>query len=281
MYSYLFIPLGGEIKAADIGIILDGSRDVKEGNLKRQLELVKLIIQSFRVSQEEVHFGIAVTTLKPEVVIQLDEYTDSATLQAGVDKLSYPAGRRNTGAAIKLAQDQLFTKARAGIPRVLIIFVGGKLKDNTIEPAEAIKKTGTKLVVIGIRKKVNPVVKQLKSIASKPDFVIIQQYVIYITAIIAPLVDKINEGNLWDHQNMLFLCFFIVPTVKIKENLVSPTVVAPREGGGGGHSHPVGSPSLIDSSGKTKKKICRNSEKHDLVAMFVLPHVIILMNNLR
>ena len=175
---------------------MDGSKDLKEGNFKRQLELVKLIIQSFRVSQEEVHFGIAVTSLKPEVVIQLDQYTDSATLQAAVDKLSYPAGKRNTGSAIKLAKDELFAKARDGVPRVLIVFVGGNLQDETIEPAEAIKKTGTKLVVIGIRRNVNPVVKQLKSIASKPGFVIIQRYDIYITAIIAPLVDKINEGNL-------------------------------------------------------------------------------------
>jgi hypothetical protein len=202
IYSYRFILLGGEIKTADIGIILDGSRGVTEENFKRQLELVKLIIQSFRISRQEVHIGIAVTTLKPEVVIQLDQYTDSATLQEAVDKLSYPAGKRNTGAAIKLAQDELFAKAREGVPRVLIVFVGGKLNDNTIEPAETIKKAGTKLIVIGIRKKVNPVVKELKSIASKPDFVIIQQYVIYITAIIAPLVDKINEGNLWDHQNI-------------------------------------------------------------------------------
>ncbi|CAB4020311.1 oxysterol-binding -related 10 isoform X3, partial [Paramuricea clavata] len=200
---------GGEIKAADIGIILDGSRGVQEENFKRQLELVKLIIQSFRVSQEEVHFGIAVTTLKSEVVIQLDEYTDSATLQAGVDKLSYPAGRRNTGAAIKLAQDQLFTKARAGIPRVLIIFVGGKLKDNTIEPAEAIKKTGTKLVVIGIRKKVNPVVKQLKSIASKPDFVIIQQWcangykVQFSNQTIGPINTTPSSGKQFHNQNAI------------------------------------------------------------------------------
>ena len=168
---------------------------MQEENFKRQLELVKLIIQSFRVSQEEVHFGVALTSLKPEVVIQLDQYTDSSTLQAAVDKLSYPAGRRNTGAAIKLAQDELFTKARDGVPRVLVVFVGGNMKDKTIGPAEAIKKTGTKLVVIGIRKNVNPVVKELKSIASRPDFVIIQRFEIYITAIIAPLVDKINEGK--------------------------------------------------------------------------------------
>ena len=188
--------LGEEIKAADIGIVLDGSRSVKEVNFKRQLELVKLIIQSFRVSTEEVHFGIAVTSRKPEVVIQLDQYTDSDTLQAAVDKASYPAGIRNTGAAIKLAQDELFTKARDGVSRILIVFVGGKINDNIVEQAEAIKKTGTKLVIIGIRKNVNPVMKELTSIASKPDFVIIQQYEIYITAIIAPLVDKLNEGNL-------------------------------------------------------------------------------------
>ena len=190
-----FISLGGEIKAADIGIILDGSKVLQEVNFKRQLELVKLIIQSFRVSTEEVHFGIAVTSRKPEVVIQLDQYIDSAILQAAVDKLSYPAGGRNTGAAIKLAQDELFTKARDGVPRILIVFVGGKVQDNIVERAEAIKKTGTKLVIIGIRKNVNPIVKELRSVASKPNFVIIQQYEIYITAIIAPLVDKINEGK--------------------------------------------------------------------------------------
>jgi hypothetical protein len=174
---------------------LDGSRDVKEENFKQQLELVKLIIQSFRVSQEEVHFGLVVTSLKPEVVIQIDQYTDSAVLQAAVDKVSYPAGRRNIGSATKLVQNELFAKARDAVPRVLIVFVSGRSKDETIEPAEAIKKAGTKLVVIGISEKVNPVVKELKSIASKPDFVIIQQYAIHITAIIAPLVDKINEGN--------------------------------------------------------------------------------------
>ena len=194
-FNMLFL-LGEEIKAADIGIVLDGSRSVKEVNFKRQLKLVKLIIQSFRVSTEEVHFGIAVTSRKPEVVIQLDQYTDSDTLQAAVDKVSYPAGIRNTGAALKLAQDELFTKARDGVSRILIVFVGGKINDNIVEQAEAIKKTGTKLVIIGIRKNVNPVMKELTSIASKPDFVIIQQYEIYITAIIAPLVDKLNEGNL-------------------------------------------------------------------------------------
>ena len=195
MYLFLFFLLGGEIKAADIGIILDGSKGSREDNFKRQLELVKLIIQSFRVSKDEVHFGVALTSQKPEVVIQLDQYTDSDTLQAAVDKLSYPAGIRNTGAAIKLAQDELFTKARDGVPRILVVFVGGSPKDNIIENAEAIKKTGTKLVIIGFRRKVNRVLKQLTSIASKPEFVIIQQYAIYITAIIAPLVDKMNEGN--------------------------------------------------------------------------------------
>ena len=113
-----------------------------------------------------------------------------------MDKLSYPAGIRNTGAAIKLAQDELFTKARYGVPRILIVFVGGKVRDNVVERADAIKKAGTRLLVIGFRRKVNQVLKQLTSIASKPEFVIIQQYAIYITAIIAPLVDKMNEGNL-------------------------------------------------------------------------------------
>ena len=188
--------VGEEIKAVDIGIILDGSKGSRERNFKRQLELVKLIIQSFKVSTEEVHFGIALTSRKPEVVIQLDQYTDSDTLQAAVDKLSYPAGIRNTGAAIKLAQDELFTKARDGVPRILIVFVGGKVRDNIVERADAIKKTGTRLLIIGFRRKVNQVLKQLTSIASKPEFVIIQQYAIYITAIIAPLVDKMNEGNL-------------------------------------------------------------------------------------
>ena len=169
---------------------------MRQKNFKHQLNLVKLIIQSFKVSKEEVHFGIAVTTMKPRVVIQLDEYMDAAPLQVAVDKISYPSGKRNTGAAIELAQNEIFAKARVGVPKILIIFIGGRPSGDIMEPAVAIKKTGTKLIVIGVQKRVNPVVKDLRSIASKPDFVIVQEYVIYLTAIIAPLVDKMNEGNL-------------------------------------------------------------------------------------
>lgn len=171
---------------------MDGSKGLKEVNFKLQLDLVRLIIQSFKVSKEEVHFAIAVAADKPEVVIHLDEYTETTSLQEAVEKISYPAGRRLIGKAILVAKEELFARARAGVPKVLITFLGGRSKDSVEEPSTKIKKDGVRIVVVGMQRKV--VETQLVTISSKPEFVIIQHVVSYLTAIIAPLVDKLNEG---------------------------------------------------------------------------------------
>ena len=159
----------------------------------RQLELVKLIIRSFRVSKEEVHFGIVVAANDGKVVIQLDAYLDTTSLQAAVTKIPYPAGRRRfIGKAISKTRDELFSRGRTGVPKILLTFVGGRSQDGVEVPSTEIKKGGIRVVVVGMGRKIDET--QLVTITSKPEFIIIQHYIQFLTAIIAPLVAKLNEG---------------------------------------------------------------------------------------
>lgn len=194
-FSLSGVVSGGEIKAADIGIILDGSKWVRKKNFMRQLELVKLIIRSFSVSKEEVHFGIATAANDGKVVIQLDAYLDETSLQEAVAKISYPAGRRLVGKAISKTRDELFSRGRAGVSKILLIFVGGRSGDGVEVPSTEIKKGGIRVVVVGMGRKIDET--QLVTITSKPEFIIIQRYIQFLTSIIAPLVAKLNEGT--DH----------------------------------------------------------------------------------
>ena len=60
--------------------------------------------------------------------VRLDSYNDPIALKQHIMKLTPdPYGRRRTDAALDMAKEKLFSSARSGIPKMLLVVEHGKV----------------------------------------------------------------------------------------------------------------------------------------------------------
>ena len=152
------------------------------------------VAQSFPVEKDGVYFAGIVYSTTSKVSFQLNANTDKPSLSKAIKAMPYIGGGRNVGQAIGSVKSSVFdVSGRPGVPRVVVVFMLKKSKDDMVVPATALKSQGVKLIMLGIGKGVNPA--KLAPVATSPDFVLIQKPMRDLDTQAVPLVGKINSGK--------------------------------------------------------------------------------------
>ena len=113
----------------DLGLIIDGSGSL--GNKFSTTIFLVGLINQFRVSKDEVRFGIIAYGSKPEVVWQFSDricHHQAMDVKIMVMKMEFLDGERRTDKALMKAGKELYSSSgghRTGVPSVLVVITDG------------------------------------------------------------------------------------------------------------------------------------------------------------
>lgn len=98
---------------------MDGSRDVTELNFRLEINFVKIIAQSFVISKDGIHAGLAIISGDGLLISDFGSNTDSSSFISAIEKAPYPGEDRLGGKGIVLVKDSLYaTSARKEATKV-------------------------------------------------------------------------------------------------------------------------------------------------------------------
>ena len=146
----------------DVGFIVDSSGSLRR-DYGKEKEFVKIIADNFVVSKNGTRAGVITFSWHAEHSIKLRDHFTTQGFQEAVDRLPLFGHTTRIDKALNLAGEELFNPENGGRPNVqkLIILLtdGSQTKDaDAIDPgdiADKIRKSGTKVIVVGIGNSVN------------------------------------------------------------------------------------------------------------------------------
>lgn len=87
-----------------------------------------------------------------------------------IDGIKYPGGYRNTGTALELARNKLFSESdRHGRPKMLIVVARGRSHDLIAGPAQRLRDSGVTVFGVGTGRYDDADMRQLREVATNPD----------------------------------------------------------------------------------------------------------------
>ncbi|XP_045165576.2 uncharacterized protein LOC123529337 [Mercenaria mercenaria] len=155
-------------KIVDIVIVLDSSESVGEDNWRRMETFVESLIGSSKFP--DVRFGLLTYRHNASIEFNLNKFFDKTSLLDAVDKLPYIRGSTNTGLALQVMRQKMFTTQagdRPTAPNFALVITDGQ-SDNpadTKKQADLVKNQGIHVLALGIGLKD---AKELNEVASPP-----------------------------------------------------------------------------------------------------------------
>ena len=96
-------------------------------------------------------------------------YDIISTLEA-IYGARYPGGYRNIGSALELARNKLYDESdRHARPKMLILVTRGRSHDSIAGPAQRLRDSGVTVLGVGIGRRDDDDLRQLREIATNPD----------------------------------------------------------------------------------------------------------------
>ncbi|CAH3174745.1 unnamed protein product [Porites lobata] len=182
----------------DLGLIIDGSGSL--GNKFSTTIFLVGLINQFRVSKDEVRFGIIAYGSKPEVVCQFSDricHHQAMDVKIMVMKMEFPDGERRTDKALMKAGKELYSSSgghRTGVPSVLVVITDG----NTVpgsqpysDVLQPLKDNSVNIIAVGVGNKVTT--KELTKIAMNRPERVIQRPTIDDPSLIEDLRNMIED----------------------------------------------------------------------------------------
>uniref|UniRef100_A0A8C3HAJ1 VWFA domain-containing protein n=1 Tax=Chrysemys picta bellii TaxID=8478 RepID=A0A8C3HAJ1_CHRPI len=154
---------------------------IEEGVSKPKAEDIKKFLQDtvsfLDVRKNCTKIGLVTYSSEPHVLSLLSEETNKTAILQKIQDFSPREGKANTGAAIKVTRQRVFSGSRKaqGIEQIAILITHRPSEDNVSEAAHDLRRTGVTVFTIGIE---NADYTQLTQIASYPQ----PQYVTNLTA---------------------------------------------------------------------------------------------------
>ena len=119
---------------ADVVVVLDGSASVKKKDFKQFKEFVKLLVNSYNVSENGVRLSVIEYSDDANLIIPLNQFYDVGRLKSEIDRIQPSGGSSHTDKALDKAWKEGFSSkngARPGIPKILILVTDGKSSGKT------------------------------------------------------------------------------------------------------------------------------------------------------
>ena len=182
---YFVILLECNPKPADIVFLLDASGSIGNLSFERQLDFVSQYVNIFPIGTNDVQIGIVIYSDLPHLEFNLNNYTDSTSLQSAIQNIPYIRGTTNTAGAIEYVVNNSFTTSagnRDDAIDVLITITDGESnnKTETIRVAQSIGVHSIRSYAIGVGNFTNSA--ELQAIASDPQHVFnVQNYAALFT----------------------------------------------------------------------------------------------------
>ncbi|KAL9951955.1 hypothetical protein ACROYT_G044715 [Oculina patagonica] len=161
----------------DIAIVLDKSKSVRIGNLKKVFEFLEQLVNMFDPAPDADHFGFITFNKNAYTVFDFDNFKtqEKAAILKKIDeeplKLNY---QTRTDLALKMARDELFTEEggdRPDKPNIMFVFTDGKPTQPKLgeldfeafanDIAKDFKAKGVYTVAVGIGREVDEHTLQL------------------------------------------------------------------------------------------------------------------------
>uniref|UniRef100_A0AAR2KCE3 VWFA domain-containing protein n=1 Tax=Pygocentrus nattereri TaxID=42514 RepID=A0AAR2KCE3_PYGNA len=157
-------------EVADIVFIVDESGNMGPENFQLVRDFLQNTISGLDVGRDKVRIAIVHYSDVPRADVYLNTFDDKSEILQYIKTLSYGRGKTNTGAALKFAKDQVFTKARGSrsdeqVQQIAVVVTDGKSSDDFSGPAAELRRSGVKVFALGIK---NVNVDDLKKISSFP-----------------------------------------------------------------------------------------------------------------
>lgn len=155
---------------ADIVFIVDESGNMGPENFQLVRNFLLNTISGLEVGSNKVRIAIVHYSDVPRADVYLNTFSDKSQILQYVHRLSYGRGKAYTGAALRFAKDQVFTKQRGSrgdehVQQIAVVITDGWSADDIDAPAAELRRSGVTVFALGIK---NVNVQELKEIASYP-----------------------------------------------------------------------------------------------------------------
>ena len=155
--------------SVDVGFILDSSGSIRR-YYRKEKEFLKKVAESFDISANGSHAGVVTFSLKAELSIKLNEYSDIESFNKAVDAIPLMGRTTRIDLALKLAHKKLFSVAngaRLSTRKILILLTDGTQTkmagaEDPDQIARQLRKSNITVIVVGMGSGINLV--ELKKI---------------------------------------------------------------------------------------------------------------------
>uniref|UniRef100_A0A4W3GCS6 Collagen type VI alpha 6 chain n=1 Tax=Callorhinchus milii TaxID=7868 RepID=A0A4W3GCS6_CALMI len=155
---------------ADIVFLVDESGSIGTVNFQLIRSFLYNFIDILEVSPDYVHIGLAQYSNSPVAEFYLNRYQNKSDVLDHIQSMTYRGGGRNTETALNFVRQTYFTdrsgsRARIGIPQLLIVITSGESEDKMGKAAATLRRSGVIMFALGIQ---NANETELRHIASYP-----------------------------------------------------------------------------------------------------------------
>ena len=126
-------------------------------NWRLELKFLSDIVKHLHIGAEAVRVGLVTYNTEAKVQFGLSSHTSKSELLKAISRVKFSEGITATGDALALARTAVLSKARAGVPKIVILITDGRTNfgKNPIEEAAKLKAAGATVVSVGITSEVN------------------------------------------------------------------------------------------------------------------------------
>ncbi|XP_039257208.2 uncharacterized protein LOC120333884 [Styela clava] len=176
----------------DVILVLDSSSSVGKPSWKELIKFTAALLDRFVIGKRDMRVGVLRYNKRVDRKSEIDmgDYRNLEDLKRKIRKIPYNGGGTKTGKALQHVFDHSIKVPgnRPGVPDIVIVITDGLASDSVKPPADALKRTGAKIYVVGVINKADIVnVKQLEKMASGP------KYLQIIDDGYAKLVEKLTQ----------------------------------------------------------------------------------------
>jgi len=158
-------------QVADIVFIVDESGSIDRSNFELMKRFLQRTISGLEVKSDSVRVGLILYNDRPSAEFYLDTFVNKDDILNYIKIIPYRGGGTATGAALKFAKDNLFTKTRGsrkalGIKQIAVVVTDGESQDDVSATAAELRRSGVSVYALGVK---NASRDELTKIASYPE----------------------------------------------------------------------------------------------------------------
>ncbi|XP_045899718.1 collagen alpha-6(VI) chain-like isoform X5 [Micropterus dolomieu] len=134
---------------ADLVFLIDRSSSINKENHQIVLNFTAEVVNSFNVSKDFVHVGLAQFSDEPHKEFDLNTYYKKEEMMKTISNLKYTGGNTLIGKALVHIKDY-FKGGRFGVPQNLVVITDGDSQDDVEDAAEELRAQGVVVFAIAL-----------------------------------------------------------------------------------------------------------------------------------